>query len=85
MNFEVARVTGPDSLEARVWERGIGETLACGSGACAVAVASKLRGYTGRRVDIALPGGILNLEWNGDGEVVLGGPAEIVFEGNWPD
>jgi diaminopimelate epimerase len=85
VNFEIARVTGKDSLEARVWERGTGETMACGSGACAVAVASKILGYTGRSVDIKLPGGILNAEWSSDGEVILGGPAEIVFEGTWPD
>ena len=84
-NFEIARVIGEDRLEARVWERGIGETLACGSGACAIMVASKILGFTRRRVDIHLPGGVLNAEWNGDGEVVLGGPAEIVFEGKWPD
>jgi diaminopimelate epimerase len=85
VNFEVARVLSPNHLEARVWERGIGETLACGSGACAIAVTSTLLGYTGRVVDIKLPGGILDTEWNGDGEVILGGPAEVVFEGKWPD
>jgi diaminopimelate epimerase len=48
-------------------------------------VASKLLGYTKSKVDIKLPGGVLNAEWNGNGEVVLGGPAEVVFEGKWPD
>ncbi len=85
VNFEIARIIGKDRIESRVWERGVGETLACGSGACAVAVASKILGYTGPSVDIKLPGGTLNAEWNGDGEVILGGPAEIVFEGTWPD
>jgi len=85
VNFEVARVLNHKKIEARVWERGVGETLACGSGACAITVASKLLGYTESKVDIKLPGGILNAEWNGNGEVVLGGPAEVVFEGQWPD
>jgi diaminopimelate epimerase len=85
VNFEVARVLDNRHLEARVWERGVGETLACGSGACAITVLSKLHGYTESKVDIKLPGGMLNAEWNGDGEVVLGGPAEVVFEGKWPD
>lgn len=85
VNFMVARVLDEGKLEARSWERGIGETLACGSGACAITVASKLCGYTGNKVDIKLPGGTLNADWNGSGDVILGGPAEIVFEGNWPD
>jgi diaminopimelate epimerase len=85
INFEVARVLDHQHLEARVWERGVGETLACGSGACAITVASRLLGYTEAKVDITLPGGVLNAEWNGNGEVVLGGPAEVVFEGQWPD
>jgi diaminopimelate epimerase len=85
VNFEIARVIDSQHLEARVWERGVGETLACGSGACAITVASKLLGYTESKVDIRLPGGVLNAEWNGAGEVLLGGPAETVFEGKWPD
>ncbi len=84
-NFEVARIVGDNRLEARVWERGVGETMACGSGACAIAVVSIILEYTEHEVTIKLPGGVLELEWNGDGEVILGGPAEIVFEGKWPD
>jgi len=85
VNFEVARVTSRKQIEARVWERGVGETLACGSGACAIAVLARLHDYTGNKVDIILPGGILTAEWDGAGEVFLSGPAEIIFSGEWPD
>jgi diaminopimelate epimerase len=84
-NFEVARVINPQQIEVRVWERGVGETLACGSGACAVAVAAQLHGYIGNKVDIKLPGGILQVEWDGSREVMLSGPAEKVFTGEWQD
>ena len=85
VNFEVARVLNREQIEARVWEKGVGETLACGSGACAIAVSAQLHGYTDQKVDIILPGGILGVEWDGRGEVFLSGPAEIVFSGEWPD
>ena len=85
VNFEVAKVISRKQIEVRVWERGVGETLACGSGACAVAVASQLLGYVDSKVDIKLPGGILEVEWDSVGEVLFNGPAEIVFSGEWPD
>lgn len=85
INFEVANVVNRQRIEARVWERGTGETLACGSGACAVAVAAQLHGYADNKVDIKLPGGILGVEWDRVGEVFLSGPAEIVFTGEWPE
>ncbi|MFH1662575.1 MAG: diaminopimelate epimerase [Chloroflexota bacterium] len=85
VNFEVVRVINRKLMEMRVWERGVGETLACGSGACAVAVISQMLGYTDNPVAIKLPGGTLEVEWNGAGEVLLSGPAEIVFSGEWPD
>ena len=61
----------------------MGETLACGTGACAIAVAARLHGYSGDRVDIILPGGTLNVEWDGISEVFLSGPANEVFTGVW--
>lgn len=85
LNFEVARVISRQQLEARVWERGVGETLACGSGACAIAVAARLHDYTDNTVHVKLPGGILDVEWDGVGEVFLSGPAEVVFTGQWSD
>ena len=84
VNFEVANVINRQRIEARVWERGVGETLACGSGVCAVTVAAQLHGYIGNKVDIKLPGGILNVEWDGVGEVLLSGSAKVVFTGEWP-
>ncbi len=85
VNFEVARVVDREQIETRVWERGVGETLACGSGACAITVAARLHGYIDNKVDIKLPGGILEVEWEGAGEVFLSGPSETVFTGEWPD
>jgi diaminopimelate epimerase len=83
VNFEVANVLGRDRLRMRVWERGAGLTLACGTGACATAVAARLRGLVDDVVDIELPGGAVRIEWDGEGEVYLSGPAETVFEGRW--
>jgi len=83
VNFEVARVLNREQIEARVWERGVGETLACGSGACAITVAAQLYDYIDNKVDIKLPGGILEVEWEGAGEAFLSGTAETVFTGEW--
>ncbi len=79
-NVEFASLTGPDHLRMRVWERGAGITLACGSGACATAVAAHLRGLTGRRVVLDLDGGRLEVDWREDG-VWLTGPVARVFDG----
>jgi diaminopimelate epimerase len=83
INFEIVNIAGGGRLTARVWERGSGETLACGTGACAIAVASRLLGHTRDQVDITLPGGTLTVDWDGAGEVFLEGPAEEVFSGDW--
>lgn len=85
MNFEVARLIGDNLIEMRVWEHGVGETLACGSGACATTVAARLLGYVGNATTVSLPGGKLEIQWDGIGEVFLSGPAEFVFIGEWPD
>lgn len=82
-NFEVANVISRRQIRARVWERGAGETLSCGTGACAIAVAARLHGFIDDKVDIMLPGGTLTVDWDGIGEVYLTGPAELVFEGEW--
>jgi len=84
-NFEVASVISRKQIDVRVWERGAGETLACGSGACAVAVVAQLLDYINNPVEIKLPGGTLEVDWDRAGEVLLSGPAEIVFTGEWPD
>jgi len=82
-NFEIARVLSRGKVEARVWERGAGETLACGSGACAIAVAAQLLGHIDSKVDIILPGGTLAVYWDRVGEVLLTGPAEEIFTGEY--
>lgn len=79
-NVEYASITGPDRLRMRVWERGTGITLACGSGACATAVAAHLRGLTGRQVTLDLDGGTLEVDWRDDG-VWMAGPVAHVFDG----
>ena len=79
-NVEFVSLTGQDRLRMRVWERGAGVTLACGSGACAVAVATAQRGLTGRRVVMDLDGGTLEADWRDDG-VWLTGPVAEVFTG----
>jgi len=79
-NVEFVTLTAPDRLRMRVWERGAGITLACGSGACAVAVAAHLRGLTGRAVTITVDGGVLEADWRDDG-VWLTGPVAHVFDG----
>ena len=84
-NVEAVRVLDRSRIEMRVWERGVGETLACGSGACAAAVAARLHGLVDDRVEVALPGGTLGVEWDGAGEVLLDGPAVKVFGAEWPD
>lgn len=81
-NIEFAQIVDRQNISMRVWERGAGETLACGTGACATAVACNLNGLTDRKVNIELLGGTLNIEWNEtDNHVYMTGPAVTVFDG----
>ena len=90
VNFEIVNLQETGSLNARVWERGSGETMACGTGACAIAVAAHLLNITapstidkGRDLRIKLPGGVLSITWDGNTAVQLEGPAVEVFTGQW--
>ena len=81
-NTEFIEVLSEREINFRVWERGAGETLACGTGACAAVVACVLNGKTGRSVLVHLPGGDLDIEWSeGDNHVYMTGSATEVFEG----
>lgn len=82
-NVEFIKVLGPDDIVMRVWERGAGETLACGTGACASLVAAAAAGLSGRRAVVHLAGGDLDVEWGADGHVYMTGPAEEVFTGDF--
>lgn len=83
VNAEFVQVLSPREVRMRVWERGSGETLACGTGASAVCVAGALAGRTERRIMAHLPGGDLELEWADDDHVYMTGPAVEVFSGQW--
>ncbi len=81
-NVEFAQIIDRQTIRLRVWERGAGETLACGSGACATAVAAHRRGLTDAKVDIHLNGGALTVDWRDDG-VYMTGPTTLVHEGTF--
>ena len=80
-NVEFIKVISRNEIDMRVWERGSGETLACGTGACASAVACFLNGYTDRKVFVNLLGGKLEIDYALDNHVYMKGPARTVFEG----
>ena len=84
-NFEVVRVHDRSHLEMRVWERGAAETLSCGTGACAAVVAARLHDRVDDHVSVTLPGGVLDITWDGAGDVFLEGPAARVYESVWED
>ncbi|PKI60995.1 hypothetical protein CRG98_018625 [Punica granatum] len=84
-NTEFVQVFSSSHLKMRVWERGAGATLACGTGACAVVVAAVLEGHAGRNCTVDLPGGPLEIEWREeDNHIYMTGPAEVVFYGSVP-
>jgi diaminopimelate epimerase len=85
INFEVVKVKDSRTIEARVWERGVGETLSCGSGACAIAAVSRAQGLVGDAVDIIIPGGTVTISWDKTGNTLLAGPVAEVFLGEWPE
>lgn len=80
-NVEFVQVLSRGEIRLRVWERGAGITLACGSGACGAVVAGVRRGLLDRRVTVNLDGGALEIEWRDDGNVLMTGPVSQVFEG----
>jgi diaminopimelate epimerase len=80
-NVEFIEIMSPSEIKMRVWERGAGETMACGTGASAVVVAASLKGLTARSVTVHLMGGDLFIEWSADNRVSMSGPAVEVFTG----
>lgn len=84
-NIEFVEVVDKNNIKMRVWERGSGETLACGTGACSSVVASSLNGYTERKVNVQLLGGNLEIEWKPNNHLHMTGPAVTVFKGEWID
>lgn len=82
-NIEFVQIIDRTHARMRVWERGTGETLACGTGACAVLVACVLNGFCDREADITLPGGTLHIQWAEDNHIYMTGPATFVYDGVW--
>jgi diaminopimelate epimerase len=80
-NVEFVEIKSPELAVVRVWERGVGPTLACGTGACAVLIAGVINGRLKRKAEIQLPGGALTVEWREDNHVYMTGPAVEVFSG----
>lgn len=83
-NVEFIQVLNRNEVKMKVWERGAGETMACGTGACAAAVACVLNGHTGRKITVHLAAGDLLIEWAGNNRIYMTGPAEEVFLGEYP-
>lgn len=84
-NISIAQLTDENAIRLRVWERGVGITRACGTGACATAVAAARRDLTGRDVEVTLDGGSLNIDWLSSGHVLMTGPVAMSFAGHIPE
>lgn len=84
INVELVQIYSETGMKVRVWERGSNETLSCGSGACAAAAAAYLNGRTKRKVNVEMPGGMLEVEWKTDGEMYLTGGCHFVCVGDYP-
>ena len=82
-NVEFVEIVDKDNIKMRVWERGTGETLACGTGACSSVVAGYLNNFTNRKVNVELLGGNLGVEWRSNNHIYMNGPAVTVFKGEW--
>ena len=82
-NVEFVRVINRDQIEVRFWERGVGETLASGTGACGAALAAMINELTGRRVKVTTAAGELFVEWRDDGLILQTGAARVVYRGEW--
>jgi diaminopimelate epimerase len=80
-NIGFARIDAPDRIRLRVWERGAGLTLACGSGACAALVNAHRRGLAARRADVEMDGGLLTITWRDDNHVLMEGPVAFTYAG----
>jgi diaminopimelate epimerase len=85
VNFEIARIRSAGQIDVRVWERGAGITLACGTGACAVFAAARRQELVGERAVLTLPGGHLEMREGTNGQIYMTGPAALVFAGEWPE
>jgi diaminopimelate epimerase len=82
-NVVFIRVQDRQTIELRIWERGVGETTASGTCSCAAAVAAMINGKTERSIEVLMPGGNARIQWRDDGEVVINAPAELVYAGDW--
>jgi len=84
INVDWCCVESMDSIRMRTWERAVGPTLGCGTGASSVMVAASIRGLVGSRASVISPGGTIEVEWPDKGDVYISGPTKVLYEGEWP-